>query len=378
MVRLIHIIKKGFRKPKEQPQEATLENAGTLPVSPEPQPRSAEDFDTPPKGESSFHRRGAGIPAGQDAREYLERYNGLKDLYRELYGTARFALSGAIHRDRMLGIIERVADVFEAKPYNELLLIAFTFSRKQYLAAHIANDVILTVAFALSLGYARRDVVDLGICAMTHDLGMVGFDDIVKKNMQLNAQEIEDIKRHPLIAAERVRPVFAEKIASVVTDIHERENGQGYPRGIPGAEIHVWAKIIAVCDTFEALTHPRVFRAPYTPYEAMKIIIKKKDVFFDDEIVKRFIDFMSIYPVGMLVYLNTGEIAMVTGSNIGSPTRPVVQVLVNEKREVEDLPRPIDLEAQKFVYITGVLEPEKEKEILYFLKPRGQVELDEA
>ena len=51
---------------------------------------------------------------------------------------------------------------------------------------------------------------------------------------------------------------------------------------------------------------------------------------------------------------------------------------MNENREVEEVPRMIDLARQNFVYITGVVEPEKEKEILYFLKPRGQVDLDEA
>jgi HD-GYP domain-containing protein (c-di-GMP phosphodiesterase class II) len=256
--------------------------------------------------------------------------------------------------------------------------MTYSFSRKNYLTGHVANDVILTVAFGLSLGYQRSDLIDLGICAFSHDLGMLGFESIAKKDQRLSEQEVDDIKRHPMIAAGIVRPVFSEKIAAVVTDIHERENGQGYPRGIPGAQIHIWAKVIAVCDTFEALTHPRVFRAPYSPYEAMKIIIKKKDLFFNDMVVKRFIDFMSIYPVGMLVYLNTGEMALVTGSNAGYPTRPVIRVLVNENREVEEVPRIIDLAHQNFVYITGVVDPEKEKEVLYFLKPRGQVDLDEA
>ena len=323
-------------------------------------------------------RKADALHHGDDAREYLERFNGLKDLYYELYAAAKFAMGGVIHRDKIVLVVEKVAGVFAERSYNELLLISYTFSRRNYLAAHIANDVILTIGFAQSLGYERPDIIDLGICAFTHDLGMAGFDALARKDQQLTSQEIEDVKRHPLISAELIRPVFSEKIAAVVMDIHERQNGQGYPQGIPGSQIHVWAKIIAVCDTFEALTHPRVFRAPYSPYEAMKIIIKKKDIFFEDSIVKRFIDFISIYPVGMLVYLNTGEMAMVTGSNAGSPTRPVVQVLINERREVEDLPRGINLAEQNFVYITGVVEPEKEKEVHYFLKPRGQVDVDEA
>ena len=129
-------------------------------------------------------------------------------------------------------------------------------------------------------------------------------------------------------------------------------------------------------DTFEALTHPRIFRPAYSAYEALKIIIKKKDVLFDDVIVKRFIDFMSIYPVGALVELNSGEVALVIGSNPGSPTRPVVRVVITEKREIEEHAVPLNLVERDFVYITGVVAPAKEKELLYFLKPRGQVDLD--
>jgi HD-GYP domain-containing protein (c-di-GMP phosphodiesterase class II) len=371
MVRLIHMLKKGFKKSSQG--SADLQEGLVLPQDPKPRP--AASFDEPPSGENPFHRK---ADASGGSQEYLERFSGLADLYRELYAAVRFTMDGAIHREKIVAVVEKVADVFMLKPHNELLLIAYTFSKKNYLAAHMANDVILTVGFAVSLGYGRADVVDLGVCAFTHDLGMTGFDALARKAQQLTEQEIEDIKHHPLIAADLVRPIFSEKISSVLMDVHERQNGQGYPRGIPGSQIHMWAKIIAVCDTFEALTHPRVFRAPYSPYEAIKIIIKKKDVFFDDVIVKRFIDYLSIYPVGMLVYLNTGEMALVTGSNPGSPTRPVVRVLVNERREVEDLPRSVDLSEQNFMYITGVVEPDKEKEIHYFLKPRGQVELDEA
>ncbi|MBF0330297.1 MAG: HD domain-containing protein [Candidatus Omnitrophica bacterium] len=375
MVRLTHLIQKGLKKVSGR-KEPSLDQ-GNDPGD-ELRPRSAASFEAPPKGESPYRIKKAPTSAAEDARACLERFNGLQDLYRELHASVAFTLSGTVHREKIMAVVTKVADTFQARPYNELLLMTYSFSRKNYLTAHIANDVILTVAFASSLGYERPDIIQLGLCAFAHDLGMLGFESIAKKDQRLNDQEVDDIKRHPMIAAGIVRPVFSEKIATVVSDIHERENGQGYPRGIPGAQIHIWAKIISVCDTFEALTHPRVFRAPYSPYEAMKIIIKKKDLFFNDMVVRRFIDFMSIYPVGMLVYLNTGEMALVTGSNHGSPTRPVIQVLVNANREVEEIPPVINLAQQNFVYISGVVDPEKEKEVLYFLKPRGQVDIDEV
>ena len=196
MVRLIHLLKKGLKKSSSDEQ---LEDAG---LSAEPKPRPAASFDEPPRGESPYLRKADALHHGDDAREYLERFNGLKDLYYELYAAAKFAMGGVIHRDKIVLVVEKVAGVFAARSYNELLLISYTFSRRNYLAAHIANDVILTIGFAQSLGYERPDIIDLGICAFTHDLGMAGFDALARKDQQLTSQEIEDVKRHPLISAE--------------------------------------------------------------------------------------------------------------------------------------------------------------------------------
>ncbi|NTV29084.1 MAG: HD domain-containing protein [Candidatus Omnitrophica bacterium] len=375
MVRIINILKKNWKK-----AVGASDRDYVASPAPEPElsPLPSAQMDAPLTGTNPYRRKPSVAEAAAEARAIRERLERFHALYRNLHAMVCLALGGVIHRDKVEETIGQVADAFEAEPFNELLLLFYSFSRKNYLTAHIVNDVILTVGFARSLGYERREMLDLGISAFAHDLGMAHFEGIARKGQQLTAQEIEDIKQHPMRSSEMVRPIFAEKIASAVLDVHERENGQGYPRGIPGAEIHLWAKIIAVCDTFEALTHPRIFRSPYSPYEAMKIIIKKKDVLFDDTVVKRFIDFMSIYPVGTLVYLNSGELALVTGSNYGSPTRAVVRVLINENREIEEGNQVIDLARQDFVYISGVVEPEKEKEILYFLKPRGQVELDDV
>ncbi len=364
MVRLINIIKQNLKKPASA-QEPLLAPVPLVASNPE------EQFK-----ENPFRKK---VVSAQDEKRAKAKSGGdLKEVYFLVHSAARLAFDQILHKDKITEAIIRVADIFEADPYSELLLMGYSFSKKSYLPAHITNDVIFTVAFARSLGFERAEVIGLGIAAFCHDLGMSNFEGISKKGQQLTQQEIEDIKQHPLRSAELVRPVFSETIAAVVMDIHERENGQGYPRGIPAVQIHLWAKIIAVVDTFEALTHPRVFRSAYSPYEAMKMIIKKKDILFDDVVVKRFIDFMSIYPVGALVNLNSGEVAIVVGSHAGSPTRPLVKVVINENREIEENGVLINLVEREFVYITGAVEPDKEKELLYFLKPRGLVDLDEV
>lgn len=365
MVRLINILKKNARKP--EPEGEPLSSTGL--------PSFSANESGATRKEASFRHKPTRT---NDAPEVAKTRDDLKEVYILLQSAARLAFDQVLHKEKIEEAISKVIDAFQAERYNDLMLMAYSFSRHSYLSAHIANDVILTIGFARSLGFERNDLMGLGISAFFHDLGMSGFEGISKKGQQLSQQEIEDIKQHPLRSAEIVRPIYSEKIAAVVMDVHERENGQGYPRGLPGAQIHLWAKIIAVVDTYEALTHPRIFRPAYSPYEAMKMIIKKKDILFDDLVVKRFIDFMSIYPVGSLVNLNSGEVAIVIGSNFGSPTRPLVRVIINENKEIEEAGAVINLLEREFIYITGVLEADKEKELLYFLKPRGQVDLDEV
>ena len=381
MVRLIKVLKQSLRKTRNnEPADA----ASSPPLlSPREVLPLVDDRPLDPRRENPYCRK---APASSDdASPSNSEWKGTdassgasRVLYTNLRAMVALALSGIFQKSKIEELLEQVITVFQSDPYDELLLLSYSVSRKAYLEAHIVNDIILTVAFGCNLGFSREELLDLAICAFAHDLGMSQFEEISRKGQALTQSEVDDVKQHPLRSAEIIRPVFGEKIAAVVEAIHERENGQGYPRGIPGSEIHLWAKIIAVCDTFEALTHPRIFRPLYGPYEAMKIVIKKKDVLFDDVVVKRFVNFLSIYPIGTIVHLNSGEIAMVVAAHAGVPTCPVVRLLINEKREIEDSRQLIDLADRKLVYITGVVEPEKEKEIVAFLKPRGQVDIDET
>ena len=73
------------------------------------------------------------------------------------------------------------------------------------------------------------------------------------------------------------------------------------------------------------------------------------------------------------MYLNTGETGMVVGSNQGSPTRPIVRILLNTKRELDDSNKIVNLLEDQMLYISGSVESKEEMEILHFLKPRGLV-----
>ncbi|MCD4780881.1 MAG: hypothetical protein K8S27_10095 [Candidatus Omnitrophica bacterium] len=296
-------------------------------------------------------------------------------LYIELFETVRDTLTKSINKTQIEDIISRITGHFMKWPYNDLLLYTYTYSKSNYIMAHISNNVILSIGFGHNIGLSQDDLIELGTCAFCHDFGMAEYIHLFQKGHQLTEEENKMIKNHPRKSADFFKDLYSDRIIKVMLDVHENVNGLGYPSGKSGIEISFFAKIISICDVFEALTHPRNFRKEFNPYEAIKIIIKKKNIIFDDKVLKKFVEFMSIYPIGSIVYLNTGEIAIVTASNKGYPTRSIVQILLNPKKEIDKNHRTIDLLKDDMVYIIAPVEPKIEKEIIQVLKPRGNFNL---
>jgi len=326
--------------------------------------------------QSSLNNNDASLPK-MDAMAHQMREAALeyKNIYMEFFHTVRSCLAGNINKDTIEQAVQKVMKAFAQDPYNGLLLYSYTTSQDNYLSAHIANDVILSIGFAVSLGLSDKDVMDIGLCAFGHDFGMSEHVNLFQKTVKLTDEESSLIQQHPQKSAEIFKAFFPDRVINGILDVHEQVNGGGYPKRKLGVEISFLGKTAAICDAFEALTHPRKYRKAFSPYEAVKMIIKQKDVIFDAQILKKFLDFISIYPIGSLVYLNTGETAMVVGSNRGKPTRSIVRVLLNLKREVDRSGKTINLLEDQMLYIRGCVEPKEEGEILHFLKPRGDNEL---
>lgn len=298
-----------------------------------------------------------------------------KGLYTELHSTARFSLTTNIKKERIEQEIKKIVEAFREYPYNELLLLSYTSSKDDYLPVHITNDVILSVGFAVHLGLSSADALDVGVTAFCHDFGMAEYLGLFQKTVKFTDEENIMIQQHSKKSADIFKDIFPEKIIHAILDIHEQANGKGYPQGKTSIEISTIGKIVAICDAFEALTHPRKYRKAFTPYEAIKMIIKQKDIIFDPKILKKFVNYLSIYPIGSLVYLNTGETAVVVGANANKPTRSIVQILLNIKREVDHARKVINLLEDSMLYIRGCVESKEEAEILHFLKPRGENEI---
>ena len=125
---------------------------------------------------------------------------------------------------------------------------------------------------------------------------------------------------------------------------HEKPDGTGYPHGKQKEEIHLYARLINVVDTYGAMVSPRAHRLPMLPHQAMKVVMDDgAKGMLDWDIVHAFVKAMSVYPVGSYVQLEGGEIARVVRASSEIPEKPVIAVVADAQRFLFKTPVEIDL-----------------------------------
>ncbi|GEM_PF-6932810 len=185
---------------------------------------------------------------------------------------------------------QRVAALEEA--YIRLLLAVASAmdTHESYLAGHTERVAMLACALAQEMGMRDEEINELRLAALLHDIGEVVIPiDILHKSGKLTESEFDVIRQHPGVGAEFVSVV--PRLAGVADVIHahqERYDGQGYPRGLKGKEIPLHARIIAVADTYDAITNIRLHRESGNHLQAIAELERCSGKGFDPDIVAAF------------------------------------------------------------------------------------------
>ncbi len=250
-------------------------------------------------------------------------------------------------------LLTQIVDTFRE---NDSLLIRALIPEdtSRDLALHMTNVCIFAIKVGIGLGLPAADLRRLALAAALHDVGMWKVpEEILRKPGSLSPAEWEVVRKHPEESMTLLRSLGSEYgwLASIAHQEHEREHGRGYPRGLIGENIHEYAKIIGIADTYEALTHSRPHRKHLVPFDAVKEIISSERQAFSDRILKGLIQGLSTFPVGSIVLLSSHEVARVVSANTVFPLRPVVEVIKSATGERATPPRRMDLSASSLLYI---------------------------
>ncbi|MCX5710962.1 MAG: diguanylate cyclase, partial [Candidatus Omnitrophica bacterium] len=156
---------------------------------------------------------------------------------------------------------------------------------------HVERTVHYVTQIAKALDFSGEDLDLIKEAAILHDLGKIGISEsILNKKAKLTKKEFDEIKKHPQIGADILRPVqFLHSLIPYIFYHHERWDGLGYPSGVKGEEIPIGARIIAIADVFEALTSDRPYRKAFSREKAIDLIKKGSGTQFDPRIVTIFL-----------------------------------------------------------------------------------------
>jgi len=252
---------------------------------------------------------------------------------------------------------------------NALALLSNLKSKQQDTARHSLNVCILSLLFGRHLGLNEQQLSDLGYAALLHDMGEIKVSQAIldKHNRRLTPEEKKEMEMHTQYGEEILlnTPDIPSIAIKVARSHHERVNGKGYPDGLIGNEIDSFSRLISIVDVYEIVTNHPGAKVQISCSDALKSIYMMRGSFFDAELVEEFIKCLGIYPIGSVVELNSGEIAIVIGTKQEKSSLPTLMVVKNKKGMFCD-PQVVNLEQFKFsistrslkLSITKVVDPD--------------------
>lgn len=248
---------------------------------------------------------------------------------------------------------------------NVLINLVDIKSMDNYTYAHCVNVAILSLAVGMELGFHKKQLLDLAVGAMLHDIGKIFVPkEILNKKGKLNDKEYKIIQQHPQRGYDYLKEMYSiNAFARIVVLQHqEKVDGSGYPDGLKAEKIHIYSKIVSIADVYDALTSDRPYRRGYSPNEAIEYLMGSVGKSFDYYMVKTFSKKIIPYPIGTLVRLSNGCIASIEAITHSFPLRPLVKIVRgNGEYLSEDI---IDLYENHNIVIQGVQyeDPYSDKE----------------
>jgi len=270
-----------------------------------------------------------------------------------------FRVGKGVQLDRIKNIVSDLVNQLDQKPENMIHLLDIR-RKEEYMFSHAVNTCILSVMTGLAKGYDNKQLYELGLAAMFHDVGKVKFS----RNLALQYpnyvtnEGMEEYKQHPFYSLEILRQNenLSIDIVNACFQHHERWNGSGYPMGLAGDTISEYAQIISIADVYDRLIAGMPHRRPTPVYYAAAILNKAAGEYFNPEIVDKFNQNVAIYPMGRTVRLNNRQSGLILGVGIKSKNTPVVRIISSEDgTEVNKLVE-LDLEKNPGLFIVDFEE----------------------
>lgn len=244
-------------------------------------------------------------------------------------------------------LVEEITDSVARNP-GALISLARLKTVDDYTYMHSVAVCAMMVALAKQLSLDEELTRLAGLAGLMHDLGKAAMPmEVLNKPGKLTDAEFSIIRRHPeegyrmLLGGSKVEPL----VLDVCLHHHEKTDGSGYPKGLKGDEISLFAKMGAVCDVYDAITSNRPYKTGWDPAESLRKMAEWANGHFDPKVFQAFVKSLGIYPIGSLVQLSSGRLGVVAEQTGKSLTTPIVKVFFSTKSNMRIVPEMVDLSA---------------------------------
>jgi HD-GYP domain-containing protein (c-di-GMP phosphodiesterase class II) len=213
--------------------------------------------------------------------------------------------------------------------HNVLRQLGQLRSKDEYTLQHSVAVSIMGVKIGQLLGLAEPELKEVGLAGLLHDVGKCRIPSaILNKPGRLTAEEFAEMKKHAVYGYQAMKAMGlgASAVALAVLQHHEREDGSGYPLKLPSPRLHLYAKILAVADCFDAMTSDRVYSPRKPALLAAQEILREVGSTLDAAVTRRFVQYVVDLAVGSQARLSNGEAGTIVLVDPEEPARPLVQV----------------------------------------------------
>lgn len=218
--------------------------------------------------------------------------------------------------------------------------------REEYNYHHSVGSAVWAAVLGRHLGFDRKGLDALAMGGALLDIGKAKLPEaLLAKSGELSGEDLDEFRRHVDLGMAVVRPTpgISADVLAMIEGHHERHDGSGYPKGLKGGEIPVFARIAGLVDCYDAMTSRRGWVPAKSPYDAIRELNGLTDVHFQKEIVEHFVQALGMFPTGSLVEFNSGEIGIVVEQNRVRRLRPKVMLVLDNNKQPLPEYRTLDL-----------------------------------